>query len=57
MIRSNSRPKVLLKSDLHKRIQIREKYHSQTESTQRVQTSATDFHVIFLAVYRNHNSK
>ena len=28
-----------------------------TRSTQRVQTSANDFHVLFLAVYRNRNSK
>ena len=29
----------------------------ELESTQRVQTSAEDVHVLFLAVYRNRNSK
>jgi len=31
--------------------------HGGTESTQRVQTSAEDFHVLFLTVCSNHNSK
>ena len=30
---------------------------NKLESTQRVQTSAVDFHVLFLAVYRSRNSK
>jgi len=30
---------------------------NKLESTQRVQTSAKDFHVLLLAIYRNHNSK